>query len=67
MQGIEIEAEGSVLEYVTKAEYRKQRSSLPFMKYLAANLRKMDDIPHTISPLFSIFILQIGGLSDFSG
>ena len=28
-----MEAEGSVLKYVTKAEYRKQHSSLPFMKH----------------------------------
>ena len=33
MQGIEIEAEGSILKYVTKAEYREQRSSLPFIKH----------------------------------
>ena len=28
-----MEAEGSVLKYVTKAEYRKQHSSLPLMKH----------------------------------
>ena len=33
MQGIEIEAEGSVLKYVTKADYRKKHSSLLFMKH----------------------------------
>ena len=37
MQGIEIEAEGSVLKYVTEAEHRKQRSSLPFIKHLYFN------------------------------
>ncbi len=33
MQGIEMETEGSVLKYVTKAEYRKQLSSLFFIKH----------------------------------
>ena len=33
MQGIEMEAEGSVLKYVTKADYRKKHSSLLFMKH----------------------------------
>ena len=30
MQGAEDEAEGSVLTYVTEAEFRKQRSRSPF-------------------------------------
>ena len=37
MQGVEIEADGSVLKYVTKAEHRKQRSSLPFIKHPRLN------------------------------
>ena len=37
MQGVEIEADGSVLKYVTEAEYRKQRSSLPFIIHLPFN------------------------------
>ena len=32
MQGVEIEADGSVPKYVTEAEHRKQRSSFLFMK-----------------------------------
>ena len=34
MQGVEIEADGSILKYVTEAEHRKQRSSFLFMKYV---------------------------------
>ena len=37
MQDVEIEDDGSVLKYVTEAEHRKQRSSLPFIKHPRLN------------------------------